>query len=92
MTLDRGHVTDVPFDAWLDAYKLLGNLFMPKRMGTVVPASRRPSLLFISRLHVWLHSKNVIGTPVTAAVEKKDWRRFIIYADPSDDPTKVKSG
>lgn len=91
MTLDRGHVTTVPFDAWLDAYKLLGNLFMPKRMGTVVSASHRPSLLFISRLHLYLHSKKAPAKPVSAAVDDGSWRRFIIYAEP-DPSTKVKSG
>jgi len=92
LTLDRGHVTDVPFDAWLDAYKLRGNLFMPKRLGTVVSASRTPSLLFISRLHALLHQKNTVGAsaPPKAAVEK-DWRRHIIYAE-SDPSTNVKSG
>ena len=72
LTLDRGHVTDVPFDAWLDAYKLRGNLFMPKRMGTVVSASRTPSLLFISRLHALLHAKNPVVSkkPSVATVEK----------------------
>lgn len=62
--LDRGYVNDVYFLGWLEAYKLRGNLFMPKKLGNIIPVSKTPSILFVSRVHAWLNRKR-LGNKIT---------------------------